>query len=101
MFFKSAKSRSVVLKKESNLETFCFSVDEILIPTIKENPVKSLGKICDATLRDKAAIRNTNGELKQWLQKVERDWPRRAVQFMEESSGHCLFISFLFPPLLN
>lgn len=67
MSFKPTKSRSVVLKKGrvSEYIQICILNRGYQIPTITENPVKSLGKIFDATLKYKAAIRDTCGECEQ------------------------------------
>ncbi|KAK0135473.1 hypothetical protein N1851_028684 [Merluccius polli] len=44
MEFKSAKSRSLVLRREHVQDRFCFKLREDIIPTVQEKPVKSLGK---------------------------------------------------------
>lgn len=45
MSFKLAKSRSLVLKKEMVTITFCFSLGITKIPSLTEEPVKSLEKV--------------------------------------------------------
>ena len=70
MSFKPAKTRSVVLKKGRVLKKLSVKVVPIL--TIIENPVESLGKIFDDTFRDKASIRNTCGELEEWMKKLTK-----------------------------
>ena len=42
MSFKPSKSRSMVLKKGKVVDKFCFSISGTVIPTIMEQPVKSL-----------------------------------------------------------
>ncbi|KAK7901244.1 hypothetical protein WMY93_018013 [Mugilogobius chulae] len=72
MSFKPAKSRSLVLKKGKVWEKFRFSIENILIPSITEQPIKSLGKIFDATLKDKVPIKSTCEECEQWLKTVDK-----------------------------
>ena len=45
MSFKPSKSRSMVLKKGKVIEKFSFFISGTVIPTITEQPVKSLGKL--------------------------------------------------------
>ncbi len=63
MSFKPSKSRSMVLKKGKVVNKFHFSVSGTVIPTITEQPVKSLGKLFDSSLKDSAAIQNSNKNL--------------------------------------
>lgn len=63
MSFKPSKSKSVVPKKGRVMDKFWFSITDTPIPTITEKPVKSLGKLFDSSLRDKASIQNTCEEL--------------------------------------
>ncbi|KAK2918194.1 hypothetical protein Q8A73_004940 [Channa argus] len=52
MSFKPKKSRSMVLKRGKIVDKFCFSVDDVLIPTINDKPVTSLGKVFDCSLTE-------------------------------------------------
>ena len=72
MSFKPAKSRSLVLKKGRVADKFRFSIAGTPIPTISEQPVKSLGKFFDSSLRDAASIKNTCEELEGWLKDVDK-----------------------------
>ncbi len=72
MSFKPSKSRSMVLKKGKVVDKFCFSISGTVIPTITEQPVKRLGKLFDSSLKDSAAIQNSNKELGAWLTKVDK-----------------------------
>ncbi len=72
MSFKPSKSRSMVLKKGKVVDKFHFSVSGTVIPTITEQPVKSFGKLFDSSLKDSAAIQNSNKELGAWLTKVDK-----------------------------
>lgn len=58
MNFKPSKSRSMVLKRGT------------AIPSIIEQPVKSLGKLFDSSLKDSASIQKSE-DLGEWL-KVDR-----------------------------
>ncbi|KAF7645521.1 hypothetical protein LDENG_00202680, partial [Lucifuga dentata] len=49
MIFKPAKSRSLVLRKGRVEDKYRFHLDGVLIPSVSEKPVKSLGKIFDGT----------------------------------------------------
>ena len=71
MSFNARKSRSLVLKKEKIIKER-FKLSGEFIPTIKQNPVKSLGKRFDDSLKDTAAIQETKENLERWLNKIER-----------------------------
>lgn len=60
--FKPSKSRSFVLKKGKVVGKFSFTISENIIPTLKEQPVKSLGKLFDFSLKDKTAIHKIHRE---------------------------------------
>ncbi|XP_057679566.1 uncharacterized protein LOC130908003 [Corythoichthys intestinalis] len=72
MSFKPAKSRSMVLKRGKVVDKFRFSISGTVIPSITEQPVKSLGKLFDSSLKDSAAIRRSTEELGGWLGKVDK-----------------------------
>ncbi|XP_073716891.1 uncharacterized protein [Misgurnus anguillicaudatus] len=72
MMFKPAKSRSLVLRKGRVEDKHRFYVDGVIIPTVSEKPVKSLGKIFDSTLKDKVAVEAAHRELKSWLSAVDK-----------------------------
>ncbi|KAL0167254.1 hypothetical protein M9458_039098, partial [Cirrhinus mrigala] len=72
MSFKPSKSRSMVLKKGKVVDKFCFSISGTVIPTITEQPVKSLGKLFDSSLKDSAAIQKSSEELGAWHTKVDK-----------------------------
>lgn len=50
MSFKPSKSKSLVLKKGNVVDKFRFKIAESTIPTLSEEPVKSLGKLFDCSL---------------------------------------------------
>ncbi|XP_038131552.1 uncharacterized protein LOC119776958 [Cyprinodon tularosa] len=72
MIFKPAKSRSLVLRKGKVEDKYRFCVDGVPIPTVSEKPVKSLGKIFDSTLKDKAAVEAAQLKLKALLAAVDK-----------------------------
>lgn len=56
MEFKQTKSRSLVLKKGIVIEKFCLKISRTIILSLKEKPVKCLGKIFNSDLKDINAI---------------------------------------------
>ena len=59
MKFKPQKSRSLSLKKGKVSPNLMFTIDEEAIPTVSQQPVKSLGRVYDASLKDSARARET------------------------------------------
>ena len=53
-------------------DKFQFNIAGTTIPTITEQPVKSLGKVFDITLRDTTSIQSTCSELDGWLKSVDK-----------------------------
>ncbi|XP_073731592.1 uncharacterized protein [Misgurnus anguillicaudatus] len=72
MDFKPAKSRSLVVRKGKVTDQFRFTLGGIQIPSVREKPVKSLGKIYDCSLKDTAAIQTTTNQLGSWLMAVDK-----------------------------
>jgi hypothetical protein len=72
MEFKPAKSRSLVLKKGRVQDRFRFRVAGQMIPTVTEQPVKSLGKWFTASLNDQQSIREMTETAEKWMQKIEK-----------------------------
>ena len=72
MSFKPSKSRSLVLKKGRVVDRFRFTLAGDTIPSISEQPVKSLGKVFDASLKDANSIKKTINDLEEWLRKVDK-----------------------------
>ncbi len=52
--------------------TSCLSISGTVILTITEEPVKSLGKHFDSSLKDSATIQKSNKELGAWLTKIDK-----------------------------
>ncbi|XP_049324773.1 uncharacterized protein LOC125789951 [Astyanax mexicanus] len=72
MSFKPSKSRSMVLKRGKVLDKFRFSVNGVVIPSITEKPVTSLGKVFNCSLRDTASVQSTIKKLEAWLSTVDK-----------------------------
>ncbi|XP_061733213.1 uncharacterized protein LOC133536595 [Nerophis ophidion] len=72
MNFKPAMSRALVLKKGKVTGKFCFSLGTTKIPSLTEEPVKSLGKVFNCSLRDAVSTRSTNQDLETWLTVVDK-----------------------------
>ncbi|XP_024141063.1 uncharacterized protein LOC112154399 [Oryzias melastigma] len=72
MSFKPAKSRSLVLKKGRVADNFRFTIGGTPIPTVTENPVKSLGKVFNSSLRDTIALQQTREDLTTWLVAIDK-----------------------------
>jgi len=85
MNFKPAKSRSLVLKKGKVTDKFHFSLGTTKIPSLTQEPVKSLGKVFNCSLRDTASTKATNQDLKTWLAVV---WPSWQVQGLDLPARH-------------
>ena len=71
MYFKPAKSRSLVLKKGKVMEKVRFTISGETIPTLSEKPIKSLGKTFNSSLKDTAAKQNIK-DLEKWLTKIDK-----------------------------
>ena len=72
MYFKSVKSRSLVLKKGKVMEKVRFTVAAETIPTLSEKPIKSLGKTFNSSLKDTAAKQKAIKDLEEWLTKIDK-----------------------------
>lgn len=72
MSFEQAKSRSLVLQSEKVVDKIHFSLSGAAIPSITEQPVKSLGKCFDCSLKDAASIQKICKELEDWLSRVDK-----------------------------
>ncbi|KAF7644982.1 hypothetical protein LDENG_00212660 [Lucifuga dentata] len=99
MMFKPAKSRSLVLRKGRVEDKYRLHLDGVLIPSVSEKPMKSLGKIFDGTLRDKAVVQSTHMELKSWLSAVDKSGlPGKFKAWIYQ---HGILPRLLWPLLVN
>lgn len=71
MTFKLKKSRCLVIQRGKPTEKFKLLVQGEVIPSIKGNPIKCLGKRYDDTLTDKN-IYSTEHQAGEWLRKIDR-----------------------------
>ena len=72
MSFKASKSRSMIIKKGKVTNKFCLKIQEEIIPSIEEKPVKCLGKWFDASLKDGNNINDAVQQAEDWLKKIEK-----------------------------
>ena len=72
MYFKPAKSRSLVLKKGKVMEKVRFTVAGEIIPTLTEKPIKNLGKTFNSSLKDTAVKQKTIKDFEEWLTKFNK-----------------------------
>lgn len=72
MSFNPVKSRSLVLRKGNVLDKERFRLSGGDIPTIREKPVKSLGKRIDHSLKYTTPIQETKDKLETWLIRVDK-----------------------------
>ncbi|XP_052260998.1 uncharacterized protein LOC127865149 [Dreissena polymorpha] len=72
MKFKPQKSRSMVLRKGQIQESARSRIEDQLIPTVKEQPVKCLGKWFRDSLNDQQSIKDTVVHMESWLKDVDK-----------------------------
>jgi hypothetical protein len=72
MEFKPAKSRSLVLRRGKVQKHLRFKINGQTIPTVSEQPVKSLGKWFDDTLKDKDSIQKMVKQTELWMETIEK-----------------------------
>ena len=72
MAFKPRKSRSMVIRRGKLTDAFELQVQGEKIPTIRENPIKCLGKWYDDTLGDRNNISGTARQADEWLRRIDK-----------------------------
>ncbi|NJK32032.1 MAG: hypothetical protein HC927_06195 [Deltaproteobacteria bacterium] len=72
MKFKPAKSRSLVLKKGKVQDRFRFKIQGERVPTVTEQPVKSLGKWFRSSLSDKDSMKEMRQQVDGWMNAVDK-----------------------------
>ncbi|KAL0148227.1 hypothetical protein M9458_056459 [Cirrhinus mrigala] len=72
MRFKPKKSRYMVIRKGKLTNRVTLHVQGEVIPSLKENPIKCLGKWFDDSLTDRNNISSTEKQTKEWLRKIEK-----------------------------
>ncbi len=71
MKFKPRKSRSLLLER-GKVSDHHFKLGEDTIPTLSEQPVKSLGRLYTEDLKDTKRVNELNEDLDSWLDKIEK-----------------------------
>ena len=69
--FKPKKSRSLIVKK-GVVTSRTFEMQAERIPSVKEEPIRCLGKWFDKTLRDRDHTIATEDQLKEWLERIDQ-----------------------------
>ncbi|RXN24418.1 reverse transcriptase [Labeo rohita] len=72
MRFKPKKSRYMVIRKGKLTNRVTLHVQGEVIPSLKENPIKCLGKWFDDSLTDRNNISSTEKQTEEWLRKIEK-----------------------------
>ena len=72
MKFKPQKSRSLSLSKGKVNPKVVFTIAEERIPTVSEKPVKSLGRVYDAAMKDTAQVVDVKRKTQEDLEKIDR-----------------------------
>ncbi|XP_032371806.1 uncharacterized protein LOC116689383 [Etheostoma spectabile] len=72
MKFKPKKSRSMVIRNGKLTNRFKLHVQEEVIPSIEENPIKCLGRWYDNSLSDRNSIASTEKQMEEWLRRIEK-----------------------------
>ena len=72
MFFRISKSRNLLNQKGQCLNITPFSVDGDEIPSLQDNPVKSLGRIIDRSLTDRKSKDELLAEVKNGLMVIDQ-----------------------------
>ena len=72
MQFKPKKSRSLSLRKGKADESVTFSIANQVIPTVSEEPVKSLGRWYDKSLKDTNQGKETKKMAEKGLETIEK-----------------------------
>lgn len=57
--FQTSKSRSLVLKRGRVLDRFRYTLAGVTIPSVSEQPVKSVGKVFDSSRKDSNSIKKS------------------------------------------
>ena len=71
MKFKPSKSRSLILQK-GKIQNRKIRIGEEEIPTIREKPVKSLGKWFRDSLNDREGINEMLSQAERWMESIDK-----------------------------
>lgn len=78
MKFKPMKSRCMVIRNRKVASKFQLQVQGKVIPSIKEVPVKCLGKWYDASLNDRGSVSRTETQAEEWFRKSVQAYQARS-----------------------
>lgn len=72
MTFKPRKSRSMIIRKGNITDKYNLLIQGEVIPSIKDNPIKCLGKWYDESLKDRNNVHSTEKQVEGWLKNIEK-----------------------------
>ncbi|XP_068595260.1 retrovirus-related Pol polyprotein from type-1 retrotransposable element R2 [Brachionichthys hirsutus] len=72
MKFKPKKSRSMVIRNGKVAIKYRLEVQGEVIPSIKDNPIKCLGKWYDSSLNDRSSVSMSEKQAADWLERIDR-----------------------------
>lgn len=72
MTFKPRKSRSMIIRKRKITDKYDLLIQGEIIPSIKDNPIKCLGKWYNESLKDKNNVHSTEKQVEGWLKNIEK-----------------------------
>ncbi len=70
--FKPKKSRSLVLSNGKVVTDHHFKLSGDEIPTVSEQPVKSLGRLYINDLKDTSRVKELHEDLEEWLKRIDK-----------------------------
>ncbi len=72
MTFKPRKSRSLVIRKGNISFKYNLVIQGEIIPSIKDNAIKYLGRWYDESVRDHNNVSSTEKQAEGWLKKIDK-----------------------------
>lgn len=100
MEFKPSKSRSLVIRRGRVQDRFRFKIGGDTIPTVKEKPVKILGKWYRAELNDRESVKEMLTQADTWMRAAYLASVRpgaTSMGYSPDSFGHCWYMRCPFP----
>ena len=98
MKFNPKKSRTLVIKKGKVLKNCAFKISDERIPTVREAPVKSLGKMFDDPLKDGNNKLSVIAQIEKWVLSVDES--ELPVKFKVWIFQHGILPHILWPLML-
>ena len=81
VFFRISKSRNLLMQKVRCFKITPFSVGGIEIPSLQNNPVKSLGRIIDRSLTNRKSKDELWAEVKDGLKVIDKSLVTGGMEF--------------------